>query len=136
MSCHVLVVDRSDIIRAMIRKILTLGEREGLTIHDAKSGKEALDILARASIDLVFTELNLPDMQGDEILNQMAQRNLLPRIPVVILSSSRCRQRMDALKRKGARAYLTKPFRLEHVRAAAVSILGKAFSSKGGASNG
>ncbi len=116
MSYTVLVVDDSSIVRAMVRKSLAMAGLEIKIIHEAGNGEEALGVLRREWIDLVFADLNMPVMGGLELVQRMAADRLLETVPVVIVSSEHNQARIDELKRQGARAYIKKPFRPEQFR--------------------
>ncbi len=77
-------------------------------------------------IDIVFADLNMPEMSGAELVKKMAEDNLLVSIPVVIVSSERNQERIDELRQLGIRAYLRKPFRPESFREVVQEVLGPA----------
>ena len=116
MSYNVLVVDDSKIIRAVIKKTLTLAGVEVNELHEAQNGKEALDILKEKQVDLVFSDIHMPEMNGVEMIEQMALDGVLRDIPVIVVSSEGSKERMGELLDKGARAYVRKPFTPELIR--------------------
>ena len=71
MAFNVLVVDDSEIIRAMIGKTLKLADIPIGEIHEAGNGKEGLEILEENWVDLVFLDVNMPVMSGNEMLVKM-----------------------------------------------------------------
>ncbi len=103
----VLIVEDS----AVTRKFLMLAVRskgyEVLTAHD---GMEALEKLARGKVDMVITDLNMPNMDGFE-LTQTIRKQYTPReMPIIILSSLQNDQEREKGMSLGANAYLNKPF--------------------------
>lgn len=87
----------------------------GLTIRWVQRGEEALDILlstandpAARLPDLMLLDLKLPGMRGPEVLRRMREQELLRRIPVVVLTTSRECQDMDEAYASGANSYLVK----------------------------
>src|SRR5512134_2147224 len=111
MSWRILVVDDSPIVRSMVRKAISIsGETIG-EIREAANGREALDVLGAGGVDLVFTDLNMPHMGGIELVERMRADGALAGIPVVVVSSERNEAITEALRGKGVRAYVTKPFR-------------------------
>jgi DNA-binding response OmpR family regulator len=103
----VLIVEDS----AVTRKFLMLAVRakgyEVLTAHD---GMEALEKLARGNVNMVITDLNMPNMDGFE-LTQTIRKQYTPReMPIIILSSLQNDQEREKGMSLGANAYLYKPF--------------------------
>jgi two-component system chemotaxis response regulator CheY len=115
MSLSILIADDSAIVRAVVRKVLALTGLDVERVHDAGDGLEALQILRRNRLDLVLADVNMPNMGGVELLAEMHADPALAGIPVVIVSSERTEPRIDELRRTGARAYVTKPFRPEQL---------------------
>lgn len=78
----------------------------------AKTGKEALELAASQSPDLIMTDMMLPDMDGVKLLEQLRQDSATASIPVVILSASPEPDLAQISKLAGADSYLSKPVRL------------------------
>jgi two-component system chemotaxis response regulator CheY len=116
MALNILLVDDSTTVREVIAKTLHLSELPINALHHASNGKEALDILKTEWIDLVFADLNMPVMNGVEMIERMAEDGLLERIPVIVVSSDGSATRMEQLKAKGISAYVRKPFTPELIR--------------------
>ncbi len=116
MALNILVVDDSQIVRAVIIKSLELANVPVKELFEAGNGKEALEVLGREWVDLVFADINMPVMGGVEMVEQMSQDGMLATIPVVIVSTEGSATRIGNLKAKGARAYLRKPFKPEEIR--------------------
>jgi two-component system chemotaxis response regulator CheY len=116
MSLRILVVDDSAIVRTMLRKAISISGEPVGEIREAANGREALGALAAGPVDLVFTDLNMPHMGGVELVERMRADGALAGIPVVVVSSERNATTTEALRGKGVRAYVTKPFRPEEVR--------------------
>ena len=124
MSYNILIVDDSVIVRRMVKKTLNMTGVDVGTVHEAENGKEALQIMSDEWIDIVFADLHMPEMTGIEMVDKMADDNLLETIPVVIVSSDHSQKRIDELKQRGIRAYLKKPFKPEGVRDVIDEVLG------------
>ena len=116
MSYNILVVDDSKTIRAMIAKTLGLTGVPIGELHQAENGLEALDLLKEHWIDLVFTDLNMPEMGGMEMVRVMSEDPLMQGIPVVVVSTEGSDQRIEELKQRGIRGYIRKPFTPESVK--------------------
>jgi len=116
MSLTVLVVDDSAVTRAVIKKSLSMAGLEIKKIYEAANGLEALKVLEEAWIDLVFADLQMPEMNGVELVERMARDSLLVTIPVVVVSADPNQQRADELAKLGVRAFIRKPFRPEGLK--------------------
>ncbi len=126
MSLNVLIVDDSAIIRSVVKKSIAMSGIEVGQIHEAANGIEALKVLSATWIDIVFADLNMPEMSGMDLVEKMSKDNLLVSIPVVIVSSDQSQKRIEELKQLGIRAYLRKPFRPEAFREVVTQVLGSA----------
>lgn len=126
MAFNILVVDDSKTIRAIIKKTLSLAKLDINEIYEAENGRQALDRLKETSIDLVMSDLNMPEMSGVELVDAMSNDDTLNTIPIVVISTDGSTTRIDELKRKGVREYLRKPFTPESVGELINKILGVA----------
>ena len=86
----VLVVDDSDVTRAMIIKTLDLARVPVSECLEAANGKEALELLENNWVDIVFADLNMPVMGGREMLRLMRTTPEFADIPVIVISSEHC----------------------------------------------
>lgn len=118
---RILVVEDSSAMRAFVRAAL---EEDGTaTVDEAKSGFEALRVLPRQRFDLVIVDVNMPDINGLELVSFMRRSEEHEKTPLLIISteaSERDRERGLAL---GANAYLSKPFQPEELRAMVAELL-------------
>jgi len=110
MSCNLLVVDDSPILRTAIKKVARLAGVEEDRIHEAGNGQEALEILEMVWIDLVLLDLNMPVMDGEEFVRQLRQREDLADVAVVVVSTEANRERLDRMRSMGVVEVLRKPF--------------------------
>ena len=123
MSYTILVADDSAIVRAMVKKAIAMAGLPIGQVHEAANGEEALDILRKHWIDVVFADINMPVMTGPELVKSMKADPALASTPVVIVSSERSPARVEEMQRSGARAYVKKPFRPEQFRAVVEELL-------------
>jgi len=110
MGYNVLIVDNSVIIRKMVAKTLGISDLDISGYYYAENGRQALEQLDENWIDIVFADINMPVMNGIEMIEEMNKKDLLTTIPVVVISTERSRERIDRLKSMGIGAYLQKPF--------------------------
>jgi two-component system chemotaxis response regulator CheY len=116
MSYRVLIVDDSAVVRTMVKKAISMAGLDVDEVHEAANGLEALQQLKAHWVDIVFTDLHMPVMNGMELVQSMARDGVLATTPVVVVSSDPSETRAEDLKRLGVRAYLKKPFRPEGFR--------------------
>jgi two-component system chemotaxis response regulator CheY len=110
MGYNVLIVDDSMIIRKMVAKTLSISDLDIAECYYAENGRQALEQLRDNWIDIVFADINMPEMNGVELVAEMQKQDMLSSTPVVIISTERSRERIEALKNMGVQAYLQKPF--------------------------
>ncbi|MBD3265293.1 response regulator [bacterium] len=115
----ILIVDDEKMIRDLLVDMLS--EAEDYDILTAINGKEALEICEQEEIDLVFTDLRMPVMNGMEFLAEV--RKSRPDIPVVILTGYGRREDVIEALRLGASNFLMKPQEVEMVHTIAGKIL-------------
>jgi two-component system chemotaxis response regulator CheY len=119
-----LIVDDSPVTRKMVRRAVGLAGLEIGEVHEAGNGQEALAQLAQHEVDLVLADINMPIMNGMELVERMSQDPALSGVPVVIVATPMSEMRVERLLDIGARAYLAKPFRPEALRDLVLEILG------------
>ncbi|MBN2755118.1 MAG: response regulator [Candidatus Goldbacteria bacterium] len=123
MAYNFLIVDDSATTRTIIKRILELSTIEIGELYEAENGLEALDVLQSKWIDLVFADINMPRMNGVEMVQRMSEDGMLKTIPVVIVSSEGSETRIEEMMSKGIKAYLRKPFTPENIKDLAEKIL-------------
>jgi len=89
-----------------------LRSRPNTTLASATSGRAGLQCAVRDVPDVILLDLNLPDLQGDQVLNELKADPATAAIPVVVLSADASRGVIHRLLARGAFAYLTKPIEL------------------------
>lgn len=124
MAYNILIVDDSILIREMVAKTLSIANIDIGDIYKAANGKEALDVLTSKWVDIMFADLNMPEMNGFELLDKMSEDGMLKTVPSVIISSQRKIERKDELIKMGVKAFVAKPFTPEQLTAVVTHILG------------
>ena len=94
-------------------------------MHHAANGSEALEILHKHWIDLVFADINMPVMNGTELVDRMNADGVLAKVPVIVVSTDGSATRIRQLLQKGVKAYVRKPFTPEKLRAVVEDVLEK-----------
>lgn len=124
MAYNILVVDDSATVRAVIRKTLELAGVDLGEFLEAENGKEGLEVLRRSWVDLVFSDINMPVMNGEEMIRAMREDDDLRGIPVVVVSTEASTTRIESLRHLGVQDYLKKPFTPEMLRNVVKTLLG------------
>jgi len=117
MAYNIMIVDDSLTARTFIARTLEISGIELQQVFQARNGQEALDLLQREWVDIVFVDINMPVMNGVELVRQMRASEVLKAVPVIVISTDRSAQRMNELKAAGVQAYLTKPITPEELKA-------------------
>ncbi len=108
MSARVLVVEDSSAMRAFVRAAL---ESDGdYEVTEAASGFEALRILPRERFDLALVDINMPDINGLELLAFMRKTDPHKTTPVIIISTEASERDRGRATTLGANAFVAKPF--------------------------
>jgi two-component system chemotaxis response regulator CheY len=122
---RVLLVEDSASMRAFVRTALTstpaLGELE---IAEAQSGFDALRLLPRGAWDLVITDINMPDINGLELISFIRKSDAHKNTPILIISTASSERDRERGMTLGASDYLVKPFTAELLAARALEQMG------------
>ena len=104
---NLLVVDDSATTRMLIS--LTL-KKEGIyNITEVSNGQEAIDKLGAESVDCVLTDINMPQMNGLELIDYIRSEYRQPKVPIIVIATQGEEENRDKGLAQGANAYLTKP---------------------------
>lgn len=103
----ILAVDDSSSIRKFILLALKV---YGYRVITAEDGMKALEMLPNEDIDLLITDLNMPNMDGYELIRIIRQDLQMSELPIIILSSLSDNENMQQGLEYGANSYLVKPF--------------------------
>ena len=104
---NVLVVDDSATTRMLIS--LTLKKEGVYDITEVANGKEAVDRLSAESVDCVLTDINMPKMNGLDLISYIRSEHSEPQVPIIVITTQGEEESRDEGLSKGANAYLTKP---------------------------
>ena len=113
MSKSILVVDDSSTIRKFVAVSLSL---QGFDVVTACDGMDALEKLPQNNVDLIITDLNMPNMDGFELIKNLRGNPRYNEIPVIILTSLPEESNSEFGMKIGATSFLMKPFRPEKVQ--------------------
>ena len=121
---RILIVEDSQTMRSLLAA--SLEELEvPVKITEAASGFEALRALPREDFDLVVTDINMPDINGLELVSFVRSNERFESIPVVIVSTEGSERDRDKGLELGADAYLVKPFDPDALREVVAGLLAR-----------
>jgi len=110
MAKHVLLVDDSSTMRKIISRSLRQAGLDFGEIFEAGDGQEALEVLERENVDIVLSDINMPNMNGIEFLREKASRDAIKDIPVFMISTETGEDIIGEAKSLGAVGSIKKPF--------------------------
>lgn len=118
----ILIVEDSSTTRALIRAVIEeLGDFETV---EASSGFEALKMLPQQEYDLIITDINMPDINGLELINFVKSNARYSHVPIIIVSTERSEEDKKRGMALGATAYVSKPFKSLELQEAIQKIVG------------
>ena len=115
-----LVVDDMLDLRSLTKMMLMM---HGFAVDEASNGAEALKLVESGGqhYDLVFSDVNMPNMNGFELLKRIRRNPVFKNLPVIMLTSERRQEDIDTGKRLGCTYYMLKPFSKEEIQKALVA---------------
>jgi two-component system, chemotaxis family, chemotaxis protein CheY len=123
MAFNVLIVDDSAVMRAMISRVVRLSGVPLGEMFEASNGAEGLRVVADHWVDLVLLDINMPVMNGEEMLRTLRASPETASLPVIVVSTESSETRVHALEELGV-AFVHKPFAPEDLRDTILRITG------------
>jgi len=124
MALKILVVDDSAVMRKMIIRTINLCGLDISEIFEADNGKEGLKVLKNKKIDLLFADVNMPVMDGLEMLAEVRKRKWTKNLPVLIVSTESNKGRIVEIERQDA-GFVHKPFTPELLREKMLALIAR-----------
>lgn len=113
MAKRILIAEDSASVRKFVSLALKLGDFE---VIQAIDGMEALEKLANNEIDLLITDLNMPNIDGLKLIEEVRGDPLYLKLPIIVLSSLSDDEDIDKALKSGANSYLIKPFNTKKIQ--------------------
>jgi len=110
MAFNILIVDDSPAMRRVVRRVVDIAGVDVGNYLEAGNGVEALVVLHNEWVDLIMTDINMPEMDGEELLLEVRNDPALATIPVLVVSTDRSEGRVRQMISLGADGYVSKPF--------------------------
>ena len=114
MNKKVLVIEDSSTMRSLI--VATVEDLSGFETVEVKNGIEALKILPTQKFDLIITDINMPNINGLEVVSFVKSHPQYQAIPLIIVSTEQGEKEIQKGLSLGASDYLTKPFHPENLK--------------------
>jgi two-component system chemotaxis response regulator CheY len=123
MAYNILIVDDSQTMRKIIQKSVVLSGFEVGDCWEAGNGQEALTMLNSRMVDLILADLNMPVMNGLEMLRELQKDERHRGIPVILITTEGSEKRLEEAYTLGIKGYIQKPFHPEMIRDVLVRIM-------------
>jgi two-component system, chemotaxis family, chemotaxis protein CheY len=121
-----LIVDDSSVMRKIVERALRQAGLAIANVFEAASGVEALEVLRQSRVDLILSDINMPNMDGLEFLRQLRAQDLAPDVPVVMITTESSEEQVREAITVGAQGYIRKPFTPEQVKERVLPLVGAA----------
>ena len=130
MGFNVLIVDDSGAMRKVIKKTIKISGFDVDNFYEAGNGKEALEVLKDNWVDVVLTDINMPEMDGITFLKLLKEDETSQGLPVIVISTEKREQRVQEAISLGASGYVKKPFRPEEIKNILIGVMGEEYARK------
>ncbi len=120
MSTQLLIVDDSTSMRQMVAFALSAG---GYTVREAEDGEVALEMAKTTRFDAVVTDVNMPRMDGIELIRRLRQLPEYKFTPLLMLTTESAGDKKQEGRAAGATGWLVKPFDPEQLLATVRKVL-------------
>jgi two-component system chemotaxis response regulator CheY len=110
MAFNILIVDDSPAMRRVVRRVVDLSGVQVGKYLEAGDGRQALAVLRSEWVDLIMTDINMPEMDGEELLLAVRDDESLSSIPLLVVSTDQSEARIAQMLALGANGYISKPF--------------------------
>lgn len=121
MSKKIMTVDDSASIRRLLSFVL---KQHGYEVVEAVNGAEALEKLKQEKIDMLITDINMPEIDGISLIKMVRDNSLYRFIPIIILTTESQTGKKEEAKAAGATGWIIKPFRPDQLVSAIKKVMG------------
>ena len=116
MALDVLIVDDSAAIRKILQRVLVQADVSLGKVTEANDGKEALEKLKAAPVGLILSDINMPNMDGLELLAQLRADPQWQQVPIIMVTTEGSQNKVLQALQLGANGYVRKPFTAEQIK--------------------
>jgi len=115
-ALDILIVDDSAAIRKILQRVLGQAEIPVGSVYEAGDGAAALEILKSQKVGLVLSDINMPNMDGLELLSRIKAHEAWRRLPVIMITTEGSAAKVQEAVELGATGYVRKPFTAEQIK--------------------
>ena len=119
-SKKILIVDDSKVTRSMV--VYALGS-QGFEVLEAEDARTALGIVARSPVDMVITDMRMPEVDGVSLTRQLRQRHSAAELPILMVTGFEDAGCRELALEAGVSSFLTKPFKPQQLLTFVRSVL-------------
>jgi len=116
MPLDVLIVDDSAAIRKILHRVLVQAEVPLGKVHEASDGREALERLKTDPVGLILSDINMPNMDGIELLGKLKADLQFKSVPILMVTTEGSQAKVMQALELGASGYVRKPFTAEQIK--------------------
>jgi two-component system chemotaxis response regulator CheY len=119
-------------MRALIRKVLVISGFDIGQCFEGANGVEALGILENNWVDIILSDLHMPQMDGATLVKEIKNNEVWRHIPVVLITTEARPEVINPFMEMGVKDYIQKPFRPETIKQKLTGILGEGIGADAG----
>jgi len=123
MPLDVLIVDDSAAIRKILQRVLVQAQLPLGKVHEANDGREALQKLLADPVGLILSDINMPNMDGLELLSALKAMDAYKSVPILMITTEGSQEKVMQALQLGAAGYVRKPFTPEQIKEKLVGIV-------------
>jgi two-component system, chemotaxis family, chemotaxis protein CheY len=112
----VLIVDDSAAIRKILQRVLRQTDLNLGQIDEAGDGTEAVEILKNRNFGLILSDINMPQMDGLQLLARIKEMDHLKKVPVIMITTEGGQGKVMEAVQLGATGYVRKPFTADQIK--------------------
>lgn len=123
MPLDVLIVDDSAAIRKILHRVLVQAELDLGKVVEASDGQEALTTLGANTIGLILSDINMPNMDGIEMLSKIRANAAWKNVPIIMITTEGSQEKVMQALQLGASGYVRKPFTPDQIKEKLVGLV-------------
>jgi len=112
----ILIVDDSAAIRKILQRVLRQTDIPIGNVYEAGDGREALEALQSQNVGLILSDINMPNMDGLELLSQVKANEAWKKLPIIMVSTEGSQAKVLEAVERGAAGYVKKPFTADQIK--------------------
>jgi two-component system chemotaxis response regulator CheY len=123
MAVDIMIVDDSAAIRKILQRVLYQAEIPVGRVFEAADGLEALELLKKNSVGLILTDINMPNMDGLQLLSTVKSLPEHKHVPIVMITTEGAQAKVMEAVNLGAVGYVRKPFTADQIKDKLVNLI-------------